>query len=166
MKRAVCLGLALGIVVALTATLGFRVGTGTTRRPSPPVAVQESNHAYVVPSSVSASSPSSPKPAITSDAASTVSLFVKAWLSTEPRRRRGLIEATCSLRLAELLLLSDQAKLPDARPVGPPTLVRRGIGVESYAQGLSDGTSIAVDLAADPGRPSGWTVTSVRPGNF
>ena len=166
MKRTVCLGLALGIVVALTATLGFRVGTGTTRRPSPPVAVQESNHAYVVPSSVSASSQPSPIPAVTGDAAPTVSLFVKGWLSTEPKRRRALIEATCSPRLAELLLLSDPAKLPDARPVGLPTSVRRGLGVESYAQGLSDGTSIAVDLAADPGRVSGWAVMSVRPGNF
>jgi hypothetical protein len=165
MKRAVCLGLALGIVVALTATLGFRVGAGTTRGPSPP-AVQESNHAYVAPSSVGASSQPSPIPAVTTDAAPTVSLFVMGWLSAEPKRRRALIESTCSLRLAELLLLSDPAKLPDARPVGPPTLVRRGVGVESYAQGLSDGTSIAVDLAADPGRSSGWTVTSVRPGNF
>ena len=165
MKRVVCLGLALGVVVALTATLGFRVGAGTKRRPSP-AAAKESNHAYVVASSVSASAPSSPIPAVTTDAVPTVSLFVMGWLSTEPKRRRALIESTCSLRLAELLLLSDPDRLPDGRPVGPPTLVRRGVGVESYAQGLSDGTSIAVDLAADPGRSSGWTVTSVRPGNL
>ena len=160
MRRAVCLGLALGTVVALTATLGFRVGAATAHRP--PAPLHESTRAQRVPSSVVSSSA---RPHLTLDAAPSVSLFVTGWLSTEPGRRRAVIDATCSPRLAKLLLLSDPAKVPDAQPEGPPTLVRRGLGVESYAQRLSDGTAIVVDVVADPGRPSGWTVTSVRSGS-
>lgn len=163
MRRAVCLALAFGTVVALTATLGFRVGTATAHRPAPPA--HKSSPPQIVPSSLPASSLLAPRADVTIDAVPTVSRFVTGWLSTEPGRRRALIDSTCSPRLAELLLLSDPAKLPDAQPKGPPTLVRRGLGVESYAQHLSDGTAIVVDVVVDPGRRSGWMVTSVRPGS-
>ena len=164
MRRPVCLGLAFGTVVALTAMLGFRAGAATAQSPSPPV-VDESNRARVVPSSVPASTPPSARPDVTVDAVPSVSLFLTGWLSTDPSKRRSLINSTCSPRLAELLLLSDPTRLPDAHPEGPPALVRRGLGVESYAQQLADGTVIVVDVAADPGRPAGWMVTSVRLGS-
>lgn len=160
MKRAVCLGLA-GAVVAVTATVGFRVGAATPHGAPAPL-VHEFTDAQRVPSSTDSSSP---RPHLALDAAPSVSLFISGWLSPEPGRRRALIDATCSPRLAELLLLSDPAKIPDAQPEGPPALVRRGLGVESYTQRLSDGTAIVVDVVADPGRPSGWTVTSVRSGS-
>ncbi len=159
MKRAVWLGLA--VAAAVTATVGFRVGAATPHTPPAPL-VHESTDAQRVPSSAVSSSA---RPHLSLDAAPSVSLFISGWLSPEPGRRRPLIDATCSPRLAELLLLSDPAKVPDAHPVGPPALVRRGLGVESYAQRLSDGTAIVVDVVADPGRPSGWTVTSVRFGS-
>jgi hypothetical protein len=161
MKRAVCLGLAVGAAVTVTATVGFRVGAATPLSPPAPL-VHESTGAQRVPSSAASSSA---RPHLTLDAAPSVSLFITGWLSTEPGRRRALIDATCSARLAELLLMGDPAKVPDAQPEGPPALVRRGLGVESYAQRLSDGTAIVVDVVLDPGRPSGWTVTSVRPGS-
>jgi hypothetical protein len=160
MKRMAWVAPAL-IALVVTALLAFRAGTSELPADAPP----PSSTTSAPPSSTDATPaapPSSAREAV--GAPIVVSLFARAWLDPKLHTRQAGLDATCSPRLAGLLALTDPAKIPDATPLGPPAPVHETATTATYEQRLSDGTSIAIDLAADPTRRAGWIVTAVRPG--
>jgi hypothetical protein len=92
------------------------------------------------------------------------SRFVKAWLDRNPKTRAPALEPVTAPGLAEQLANVDPARIPRARAVGSP----RAVSVSPYSatlrQRLSNGSTIVLELAADPEARYGWLVYLVSPG--
>lgn len=160
MKRSV-LVVVVAVGLVLTALVAFQVGAA--RNPDPSFVAGQTSPGRQTPPERHATPAPTPTRLVEDGPARSTSAFVRAWLDPKPRTRRTALAATCTPRLAGLLLLTDVAKIPTAVPAGAPVLVRRAVIGVTYQQRLSDGTAIAVDLVPDPTRPLGWVVTSVRP---
>ncbi|WP_168207387.1 hypothetical protein [Microlunatus elymi] len=66
--------------------------------------------------------------------------------------------------MATLLARTEPTKVPTSPAVGDPIRISDDASMTTALQRLADGSSFAIDLVADPERPSGWIVVSVRPG--
>jgi hypothetical protein len=160
MKRMAWVAPAL-IALVVTALLAFRAGTSQLLADAP-----SASSVMSAPPSLTDAPPAAPASSAREavGAPAVMSLFVRAWLGPNLHTRQAGLDATCSPRLAGLLALTDPAKIPVATPLGPPAPVHQTATTATYEQRLSDGSSIAIDLAADPTRRAGWIVTAVRPG--
>lgn len=159
--RPLTLGIITLVLAIIVAVIGFCVGESWSDRARPQVATASSHKSPMARPTVSPtrSESSSDVPAWTAVAEK----FVAAFLDTSPARVARL-RASASPRLTRLLARTDPAKVPKAQPIGRPSLVGEHNQIITVDQRLSDGSAFAFDLVLDPGRTSGWVVTSVRPG--
>lgn len=88
--------------------------------------------------------------------------FLQAWLERTPALRKTELEQTATPELAEMLMMTSQANIPDAHPVGGPVLVRASDDSVQFLQKLSNGVTVRIYLAADPQARYGWLATAIE----
>lgn len=156
--------IATAVLLVVAAVCGFLLGTRAGQGPQ--IGVDHAVSPSVGTDENATSAPYQPSlsPSDGSGAEQVVTRFVAAWLDDDPATREAALREVCSPRLAELLTLTDPAKIPQATPTGRPTQVAHDQSVRRFGQDLSDGSSILVDLVPDPTSAVGWTVISVQPG--
>lgn len=117
--------------------------------------------------------PVSPSAAANDNPKRVATRFAKAWLEPNPKRRTAGLRATAIPHLAELLITTDPAKLPEGKPDGDPVRAPLPAGEAPenaarairYEQALSDDEfpAIVIDLIPLPERDDGWAVVAVAP---
>ena len=164
----------LAVVVVLAAVL--MIWTATTAGSSPRSSNEPAHAQPALGSSSSAST--APRPTVSptvatgSDARSSdrapvgsrtaASEFVAAWLDQTPKSRKIELQKTATSALAEELMLTSTANIPDAQASGSPQLADASEYSTQFVQRLSDGMRIRVYLVADPQSKYGWVATSVE----
>lgn len=88
--------------------------------------------------------------------------FVTAWLERVPAKRKAELQQTATSGLAEELMLTSAANIPNATAKGQPRLEDASEFSAQFVQALSDGMRIRLYLVADPQSKLGWLVTSVE----
>lgn len=159
MRRLILILLVTLLAVSI-ATLSFNIGATGSHGPRASRSIDGSSRPALNTSTATATT-ALPTPGAGWNP--TAIAFVDAFLDRSDRRDSRLKEVATP-RLASLLSETDPANLPSAQPLGDPTAATEAGESVTVVQHLSDGTSITFDLVPDPTRPSGWAVTSVRPG--
>lgn len=93
----------------------------------------------------------------------TATAFLRAWREPKDEVRVPLLQVVATERLTEQLSDVDPAKIPDAKPVGAPTVSAASDYAAVADQRLSDKTGVRMDLVYDPASRYGWLVDSIEP---
>lgn len=157
----------LGLVTLLVAGVVRSGGTPETA-PAVPVSTPSASDTAVPPAPAATASPSpsgsDAGEALTAPEGSqrAAAAFVDAWLNRDPKTRPAALEAVSAPALAEGLVLTDPAEIPEATRRGAPELVDASTYSSQFTQTLSTGMTIQIYLVADPAARYQWLATSVE----
>ncbi|HEX8509351.1 MAG TPA: hypothetical protein VF635_07625 [Propionibacteriaceae bacterium] len=164
----VCLLLAVLLVASIqrgrTAMEQFQTPSASPPAASATAAAPASSPTAATPSASAAESSSPATVQVPPQATQVAARFVTAWLEPEAKRRVPALQQVATPGLTEQLRNVDPGRIVKAEPVGPPRPGSVSDGSATLNQRLSNGTTITLDLAMDPGSAYGWLVYAVSPG--
>ncbi len=90
--------------------------------------------------------------------------FITAWLEPDPETRQQLLAPVAAQALIEELAV-DNLKTWNTTPASAPLIVEITSTDAMTRQTFTDGRSVDLLLAAEPGTPHGWIITDIQPTN-
>lgn len=89
--------------------------------------------------------------------------FLRGWLEPRKANRVRLLQVSATDSLLDQLADVDPEKLPDAKPVGELVVTSASDFAAVADQKMSDGSTVRMDLVAEPASRYGWLVDTVGP---